>query len=100
MIKGCQRKMIMIRGGANEVFESAYFVIRPGRELTGDIKENDMVSEAVKIINGAISDTSTGQGKKQAKPRHAALWSIGKFLAGTVFGAGLALLIAVLLYRV
>lgn len=93
MIKGCQRKMIMIRGGANEVFESAYFVIRPGRELTGDIRENDMVSEALRIINGAAGRPDTGR----KMSRRALLGGAVKFFAGVIFGAGLACLAFILL---
>ena len=46
MIKGAQKKMIVVKTSKSSVFEEAYFVLR--RESIAS--EADMVSEASKII--------------------------------------------------
>lgn len=53
MIKGVQKKVIMMQIGKNDMFESAYFILRDDREKKGE--KNDMVKEANRIINESIS---------------------------------------------
>ena len=48
MIRGTQKKMIVVRTHDSRVFEEAYFVMRPERETVHD--ESDMLSEANRII--------------------------------------------------
>ena len=49
MIKGCQRKVIVVKGEEENMFEYAYFVIK--NDLKYDrLGEGDMVSEANRII--------------------------------------------------
>ncbi len=81
--------MIMIRGGADEMFESAYFVIRPEKERVSAAEEKDMVSEAMRII----SETGNDAAMNKKKLRRALLGDVIKFLAGFICGAGVAVLV-------
>ena len=49
MIKGAQKKMIVIKTDDSTVFEEAYFVIK--NEYEG-MNDSDIISEATKIANG------------------------------------------------
>lgn len=86
--------MIMIRGGADEMFESAYFVIRPEKERVSSVDEKDMVSEAMRIISETENDTVTNK----KKLRRSVLRDIIKFMSGFICGAGVAALVALIMY--
>lgn len=49
MIKGCQRKIILVEGSESSVFETAYFVLRKGAE-TQKKSHSDIMKEANRII--------------------------------------------------
>lgn len=51
MIKGCQKKIVFIKDTGSDYFEEAYFVMKSDTSLPY-AKENDIVSEAVRIANG------------------------------------------------
>ena len=59
MIKGCQRKVIVVKGDDESVFECAYFVLKNSPESL-NCKEEDMVAEANRIIE-------ENEGKKEIK---------------------------------
>lgn len=59
MIKGAQKKMIVIRTASSPIFEEAYFVMRGGQSRD----ERDMIDEANRIIN------ASGAGKQDKKQR-------------------------------
>ena len=88
MIKGAQKRMIVVKTGDSAVFEEVYFVMR--RESSAE--RLDMLSEANRIIENC------GCSKKRA-PRGRAkslFLSIGIFFCGTVVGGAAAVLISVL----
>lgn len=88
MIRGAQKKMIVVKTAESEVFEEAYFVLR--RESLAE--EADMVREASRIIE------SHGVKKRRrdgVKPVSLILGAVF-FLAGVLCGGGVAVL-AVLL---
>ncbi len=49
MIKGCQKNVVWIRSTESELFEEAYFIVSD-RVKSKRISENDMVSEANRLI--------------------------------------------------
>ena len=49
MIKGYQRKMVVVKGGEDSMFEYACFVLR-NEERYSQCKEEDMIAEANRII--------------------------------------------------
>jgi hypothetical protein len=49
MLRGCQKKVVFLKNTGSQVFEEAYFVIKPEFEA---ISEYEIISEATKIANG------------------------------------------------
>ena len=60
MIKGYQRKTVVVRGGEDGMFEYALFVLKNDEKYM-QCKEDDMVAEAVRIIeeNEKVKTAST-----------------------------------------
>ncbi len=50
MLKGCQRKIIMLKETGSDIFEEAYFVLRSDADVERSLSELDMVSEAQRIV--------------------------------------------------
>ena len=67
MLKGCQKKIIFLKDTGCDVFEEAYFVIKPGYE---GMNSCDIVSEATKIASGIY------QGKEAKKDNKQGLYSL------------------------
>lgn len=86
MLKGAQKKMIVIKTSDSEIFEEAYFVVKGGVERS----QPDMVSEANRIIEGC------GEKRRERKSRDmkALIIPLISFMTGTFFGGGIAILIA------
>ena len=74
MLKGAQKKMIVIKTSDSEIFEEAYFVVKGGVERS----QPDMVSEANRIIEGC------GEKRRERKSRDmkALIISLISFMTG------------------
>ena len=103
MLKGCQRKVIVIKNPGSELFEEAYFIVKP---LDKAKKESDFLAEANRIISSrtascrsSAQNTGTGGTKAEEKksgPKAGAVsflfgkgasWLFGFFAgAGTLAG--------------
>ena len=62
MLKGCQKKIIFLKDTGCDIFEEAYFVIKPEYD---SMNKDDIVCEATKIANGIYQEKSKGTQKKQ-----------------------------------
>lgn len=82
MLKGCQRKMIMVRGDSESTFETAYFIVKPESEGS-EGGENSMVEEAIRIVSESLPDN------KKRRRKHADIADIFKFLAGFFSGCSI-----------
>lgn len=80
MIKGAQKKMIVVRTGNSRYFETAYFVMKNETDAQQD--RRDMLAEANAIIEGVDA-----QPKKKESGRR----SVGVLLRGFLFMSGLLL---------
>ena len=84
MIKGCQREMIVLQTKESALFESAYFVLRRGKN---EMPRGDMLAESNRII---------GEGraymKKRQKRRGPLSFLLG-FLTGSALMGAIALII-------
>lgn len=75
-LKGIQRKMITVKTTDSKLFEEAYFIVRANTYEC----EEDMVSEAQKIIKSKISDE--GKGRMNISFKKAVLFSFASFILG------------------
>ena len=85
MIKGAQKRMIVVKTTDSRVFEEAYFVMRGETSVSGE----DMVTEAGRIIERCA-------GKRRERIRQASasiLIPICSFIGGSVVGGGLTLVV-------
>ena len=84
MIRGCQREMIVLQTKESALFESAYFVLRRGRNTS---QRGDMLAESNRII---------GEGREYMRKRkkYGGLLPFAcAFLVGGGFGFAIALII-------
>lgn len=56
MLKGAQRRMVVVKTQDSRIFEEAYFVMRTDSAATGE----DMVSEANRIIEACVEKRRGG----------------------------------------
>lgn len=77
MIKGAQKRMIVVKTADSEVFEEAYFVLRKEALREGE----DMVREANRII-----DESGTSKKKPASRQLLPVISVSCFVLGGMLG--------------
>jgi hypothetical protein len=84
MIKGVQRKMIMVKTDSSSLFETAYFVLRSDADKTRD-EALDLLGEATRLVNQSYNDNEKRKEKKKRFGRFAAFCF---FLLGVIFGAG------------
>ncbi len=95
MLKGCQRKVIVIKNPGSELFEEAYFIVKP---LDKARKESDFLAEANRIISvrsASCRSSSQETGKDGAKTAKAKAGAASHFSAkgvlwlfGFLTGAG------------
>ena len=88
MIKGIQRKMIIVKTDKSDVFETAYFVLRSDSDKNRG-EALDMLSEANRIVNEGETGKKSKREKRKRFGRFAAFCF---FLLGIVFGAGCSFL--------
>ncbi len=82
MVRGCQRRVIMLRGEKESIFESALFVLKQDADLGGS--ESDMLKEATRIIQKSVSVPSRKSRKAQF------FRAGGLFLCGFIIGIAVA----------
>ena len=87
MLKGCERKMVMVPGRGTGAFEVAYFIMRREHER-GPMREADLLEEANRIIRESHMPRVKERRGGQLGKRGLFLWLVG-FLSG----AGCSLLI-------
>ena len=86
MIKGCEKKIIMLEGNESSVFECAYFVMRKNAGARGD-GERDMIREANRIVELCLPG---GMLRAERKKRLRSFLCRGAiFLLGALLGAGI-----------
>lgn len=86
MIRGAQKKMIVVRTHDSRVFEEAYFVVRPDRDPPPE--ESDMLSEATRIIHRNTAGASVPLRYPRASRFKARILGFIWFLCGVLLGSG------------
>lgn len=88
MIKGAQKRMVVVKTADSRLFEEAYFVMRADASPSGE----DMVCEANKII-----ENCGGKGRERTvRMPIAILLPICTFIGGSVLGSGAVLLLTMI----
>ncbi|MBR3879045.1 MAG: hypothetical protein IKJ24_02870 [Clostridia bacterium] len=85
MLKGAQKKMIVVKTQDSRVFEEAYFVMRTDTSASGE----DMVSEANRIIERCCEKRRDRRRKTDA----AVMIPICAFMGGGVIGSVITALV-------
>ncbi len=88
MLKGAQKRMVVVKTQDSRIFEEAYFVIRPGTSASGE----DMVGEANKIIESCCEKRR----ERAKRSRLSAVFPLLLFIGGALLGSGITLLAAIL----
>lgn len=50
MIKGCQKKMVIVKNISSDIFDEAYFILKDDGKYDS-VKNDDMISEANRIVS-------------------------------------------------
>ena len=90
MMKGCQRKMVIVPGKDKEIFETAYFVLRKESEKCV-LRHRDLLEEANRIINAQQLRAERDRDLRRRKWLGWALWFFG-----VLVGAGIGILLSLL----
>ncbi|MBR5515214.1 MAG: hypothetical protein IKU52_03315 [Clostridia bacterium] len=88
--KGCERKMIMIKNTGCEYFDEVYFILKEKRNYN-NIKEDDMLKEANRIVNENLISFVPQKKKKTLKT------DLFSFCAGVFSGLFTASLVFMLI---
>lgn len=82
MLKGYQRRLIMVPTKSSPLFETAYFILRKETEQRNP-RPNEMICEATRIIE----EQSVNAKKKSLKKRHLAIaFGLGAALGALILG--------------
>lgn len=58
MIKGCSKRMIVLKNTGSELFDEAYFVVKPHSSVSSFKGERAFIDEANRILNESLYATS------------------------------------------
>ena len=89
MIKGAQKRMIVVKTADSPIFEEVYFVMRRDAKSGG----GDMVSEANRIIGNC----GLKKGKSQKRKLKQCFFILGSFVGGSAVGGAVVGLIGLFL---
>ncbi len=91
MLKGAQKRMVVLRMAAGSLFETAYFVLRDGTPPDVDVADDSMLREANRIIAESFSP-----GERSGKRRRFGIGALLWLLLGAALGAVIPTLILLL----
>lgn len=83
MLKGAQKRMVVVKTQDSRIFEEAYFVMRGEPSASGE----DIIREANKIIDNC----TCRRGEKRKRLSLAVLGPICAFMGGSILGSGITL---------
>lgn len=72
MIKGCTKRVVVVKDVQSDIFEEAYFILRPGTNKNkAQTRENDIITEANRLVVGKsdFCDTHHVTLKKENKAK-------------------------------
>ena len=94
LIKGCNKRVIVMKDTGNDMIEEAFFILRPVSGKSA-ISEGDLLKHANSILekslyNDRFSSLSMNVSKPQKKT-----WKFGAFCFGVIVGITVSLLFVV-----
>lgn len=69
MIKGCQKRIIMINDTASDIFDQAYFIMKDD-EVIKKASKTDMIREANRIIDENLFGAYFSGAKRQGRRKY------------------------------
>ena len=84
MIKGCSRRMIVLKDTGSELFDEAYFMLKSGKLPKKPGGEKDFIAEASKGVADASSEIKPAA-KSSRKPAFFLGFFAGVCLCAAVF---------------
>jgi hypothetical protein len=63
MLKGAQKRMVMLRTADSSLFETAYFILRDDGNASADTKQPTMLEEANRILDQSFTPRTAAKGK-------------------------------------
>ena len=88
MLKGAQKRMVMLRPADSSLFETAYFILRDNGDASADNKQPTMLEEANRILDQSFTPRTAGKNKKEGRSRRMLRWTLA-FLLGCLVGGAL-----------
>lgn len=91
MIKGCTKRVIVVKDVSSDIFEEAYFILRPSSEKNHKPQSrSDILKEANRIVASRECDSTNGNTVKisAGKPKRAVLRDAAFFVFGFFVAAG------------
>lgn len=85
MLKGAQKRMVMLRTADSSLFETAYFILRDDGNASADTKQPTMLEEANRILDQSFTPRTTGKGKNGGRLQRI-LGQLPGFLIGFLLG--------------
>ena len=89
MLRGAEKRMIVVRTRDSRMFEEAYFVVRPEADRSGR-EESDMLWEANRILESSMGAVKEAPSRSSFSLfRSGSVWGAVCFLLGLLSGGGL-----------
>ncbi len=89
MVKGCQRRMIMVKDTKSSCFDAAYFVLRS--DAPAALSDAEMLNEAMRMIDACSVTGCLEAPTRRRSPLHAIIPAAAALL-GMAAGAAAMLL--------
>ena len=76
MIKGCTKRVVVVKDVQSDIFEASYFILRPRSEKSKTkARETDIISEANRLVIGksdfngshCVTLEKSGKGKRRVR---------------------------------
>lgn len=98
MIKGCSKRVIVMKDTGNDMFEQAFFILKPEASvgMKGFYSEGDILKQANLILDAQGFDSPLSGIKLNVNSKNKKRFMLTPFLWGFVLGIASACLLIVL----
>ena len=96
MIKGCNKRVVVVKDTGNAVIEEAFFILRPGSE-TGNVSSDNILKHANTILGKSACKSRFSGMNVNATARETERKPAAYFWLGVLFGVASAILVMFIL---